>query len=100
MRPYAVCTTDDSPDAKPLIIDVSPGGNNVKGGANLTAMIAGIFEHISQKMTYGDAQILWVAEQHPEVERIITWNVKDFVSRTHLSVMTPEERIGASQPEA
>ena len=67
---------------------------------DLAAMIAGIFEHISQKMTYGDAQILWVAEQHPEVERIITWNVKDFVSRTHLSVMTPEERIGASQPEA
>lgn len=37
---------------------------------NLATMIAGTFEHITHKMTYGDAQILWVAEQHPEVERL------------------------------
>ena len=63
-------------------------------------MIAGIFEHITHKMTYGDAQILWVAEQHPEVERLITWNARDFVGRTHLQVVTPEEWISISQPEA
>lgn len=59
----------------------------------LSALIAGTFEKITRKMTYGDAQILWTAEQHPVIDRVITWNTRDFAGRTSLAVMTPRERL-------
>jgi len=59
--------------------------------SSLSAMISGTFEKITRKMSYGDAQILWVAEQHPGVDRLISWNAKDFIGRTHLQVITPQE---------
>jgi ribosomal protein S15P/S13E len=57
----------------------------------LSTMIRGIFEKITRKMTLGDAQILWIAEQYSEVERIISWNTKDFSGRTSLRLMTPQQ---------
>ncbi len=39
-RPYAVCATDDSPTPKPLILEVSPGASNVKGGVKSCENIA------------------------------------------------------------
>ena len=61
---------------------------------------AQIFAKISEKMTFGDAQILWTAEQHEQVKRIITWNTKDFVDRTALQVMTPDEWLAEGATES
>lgn len=61
----------------------------------LPAMIRGVFDKITRKMTLGDAQILWIAEQHPEVEQLVSWNTKDFIGRTALRVLTPHEWIEA-----
>lgn len=58
---------------------------------NLDELISGTFEKISAKMTYGDAQILWITEQYAAVNRIISWNTKDYIGRTQLQVMTPQE---------
>ena len=58
---------------------------------SLSALISGTFEKIAQKMTYGDAQILWTTEQHPRIDRLISWNAKDFIGRTPLRVITPQE---------
>ena len=60
---------------------------------SLSTMIRGVFEKITRKMTLGDAQILWITEQHPEMERIISWNTKDFSGKSSLPVMTPQEWI-------
>ncbi len=57
----------------------------------LLDMFSETFDKIALKMTYGDAQILWLAEQHPEIDRLVSWNTKDFQGRTHLDVITPEE---------
>lgn len=59
-------------------------------GENFQRMIAGTVNNITQKMTFGDAQILWLAEQIPEAGCLITWNTKDFMDRTHLRVLTPK----------
>ena len=37
--------------------------------------------NIAKKMTFGDAVLLWEAENY-DAEAIITWNTKDFVRRT------------------
>ena len=58
-------------------------------------MIRGVFDKITRKMTLGDAQILWIAEQHPEIEQLVSWNTKDFIGRTALRVLTPHEWIEA-----
>lgn len=68
---------------------------SVPGPQSLPAMIRGIFDKITRKMTLGDAQILWIAEQHPEVEQIISWNTKDFMGRTPLRILTPQEWLDA-----
>ncbi|MBI2502543.1 MAG: hypothetical protein HYW07_04840 [Candidatus Latescibacteria bacterium] len=65
---------------------------------SLPTMIRGIFDKITRKMTLGDAQILYIAEQHPEVQRIISWNTKDFIGRTSLRVVTPQEWIAETTP--
>jgi predicted nucleic acid-binding protein len=41
-------------------------------------------------MSFQDALILIVAEER-NCSRFITWNIKHFVDRTHLSVQTPKE---------
>jgi hypothetical protein len=43
---------------------------------------------IAKKMTLGDALILREAENY-DAEAIITWNTKDFIRRTAVSVLTP-----------
>jgi predicted nucleic acid-binding protein len=44
--------------------------------------------NIAKKMTFGDAVLLREAENY-HVEAIITWNTKDFMRRTRLTVLTP-----------
>jgi hypothetical protein len=50
----------------------------------------GMMDVIRRGVRYGDAKIIWVAELH-EVSRIITWNIRHFVGKTSLPVMTPED---------
>ncbi len=49
-----------------------------------------MYRLMSWKMTFLDAAILALAEEH-QVSRLITWNVKDFTGRTSVPVMTPQE---------
>ena len=49
-----------------------------------------LFRLFGQKMTFVDAQILALAEQH-HATHLITWNKKDFEGRTQVTVVTPEE---------
>lgn len=51
-----------------------------------------ILEMFTKKITFGDAALLWVAEQH-QIERIITWNPKHFQGKTSIQILTPEEYI-------
>jgi predicted nucleic acid-binding protein len=44
--------------------------------------------NIAKKMTLGDAVLLREAENY-DAEAIITWNTKDFVRRTRLTVLSP-----------
>jgi predicted nucleic acid-binding protein len=44
--------------------------------------------NIAKKMTFGDAVLLPEAENY-DAEAIITWNTKDFVRRTRLTVLSP-----------
>jgi predicted nucleic acid-binding protein len=53
-------------------------------------LMAEMFRLFSKKMTYVDAQILSIAEEHG-VSAFITWNTKHFKDRTHISVLSPEE---------
>jgi hypothetical protein len=47
-----------------------------------------IATNIAKKMTLGDSLILREAERY-NVEAVVTWNTKDFIRRTALTVLTP-----------
>lgn len=49
-----------------------------------------VFQKIKLKMSFQDALILAVAEQH-NCPRFITWNTKHFINRTYLNVQTPKQ---------
>lgn len=49
-----------------------------------------VFEKIIMKMSFSDALILGVAEEH-SCSKFVTWNVKHFEGRTDIPVKTPEE---------
>jgi hypothetical protein len=50
------------------------------------------FEFMSErKMSYGDAQILRLAEGQPESDEFVTWNARHFQGKTRLDVLTPAE---------
>lgn len=51
-----------------------------------------LFRLFAKRMTFGDAQILALAEEH-RVTHLLTWNKKDFVGRTSIHVMTPQEYL-------
>jgi len=55
--------------------------------------IAKIFEKICLKMSYPDALILLIAEDH-NCSDLVTWNTKHFDGRTHLAVKTPADFRG------
>ena len=44
--------------------------------------------NIAKQMTFGDAVLLREAENY-DAEAIITWNTKDFIRRTRLTVLSP-----------
>ena len=44
--------------------------------------------NIAKKMTFGDAALLREAERY-NVEAVVTWNTKDFIRRTTLTILTP-----------
>jgi predicted nucleic acid-binding protein len=50
----------------------------------------GVMDVIKRGVRYGDAKIIWLAELH-EVSVIVTWNTRNFIGKTSLPVMTPEE---------
>ena len=49
-----------------------------------------VFEKITLKMSFSDALILSIAEEH-SCSKFVTWNVKHFEGRTDIPVKTPEE---------
>ena len=49
-----------------------------------------VFEKIILKMSFSDALILSVAEEH-SCSKFVTWNVKHFEGRTDIPVKTPED---------
>jgi predicted nucleic acid-binding protein len=51
-----------------------------------------VFEKITMKMSFSDALILNVAEEH-SCSKFVTWNVKHFEGRTDIPVKTPEEML-------
>lgn len=53
-----------------------------------SAFVVEVSGNISRKMAFGDALILREAETYG-AEAIVTWNIKDFSSRTRLPVHTP-----------
>jgi len=55
--------------------------------------VSRIFEKICMKRNYSDAQILLIAEEY-NCSDFVTWNVKHFQDRTHLTVKTPGEFAG------
>ena len=50
--------------------------------------MGGAAANIAKKMTFGDAVLLREAENYG-AEAIITWNTKDFIRRTRLTVLSP-----------
>jgi predicted nucleic acid-binding protein len=56
----------------------------------VATLFENVFQKITIKMSFQDALILTVAEEHRS-SRFITWNTKHFVDRTHLNVQTPKE---------
>ncbi|HMB44497.1 MAG TPA: hypothetical protein VKL21_01615 [Candidatus Methanoperedens sp.] len=55
-------------------------------------LFANVFEKIILKMSFSDALILSVAEEH-SCSKFVTWNVKHFEGRTDIPVNTPEEML-------
>lgn len=53
---------------------------------------------IRRKMSLGDALILQAAEEY-NVDAIITWNLKHFIDRTTIPVLTPTEYLAQQKPE-
>ena len=51
-----------------------------------------VFEKIILKMSFSDALILSVAEEH-SCSKFVTWNVKQFEGRTDIPVKTPKEML-------
>ena len=51
-----------------------------------------IIEMFTRKITFGDAALLWVAEQY-KVDKIVTWNPKHFRGKTSIQILTPDEYI-------
>jgi len=49
-----------------------------------------LFRMFGKRMTFTDAQILLLAEEH-NATHLVTWNKRDFEGRTSIQVVTPEE---------
>ncbi len=56
----------------------------------LEKMLADLFKLYGKRMTWLDAEILMIAEAYAATY-LVTWNKKDFVGRTDIRVVTPEE---------
>ena len=60
--------------------------------AFIEQLFANVFEKINLKMSFSDALILSVAEEH-SCSKFVTWNLKHFEGRTDIPVKTPEEML-------
>jgi predicted nucleic acid-binding protein len=64
--------------------------------ASPDAFVEQLFDNVFQKiilnMSFSDALILSVAEEH-SCSKFVTWNVKHFDGRTDIPVKTPEEML-------
>ena len=60
--------------------------------AFIEQLFANVFEKIILKMSFSDALILSVAEEH-SCSKFVTWNLKHFEGRTDIPVKTPEEML-------
>ena len=60
--------------------------------AFIEQLFANVFEKIILKMSFSDALVLSVAEEH-SCSKFVTWNLKHFEGRTDIPVKTPEEML-------
>lgn len=51
-----------------------------------------ISRYIARRMTLGDATLAREADRYG-ADAIVTWNIKDFVGRTAVSVLTPDQYV-------
>ncbi len=58
----------------------------------IRSIIAQIYSHITQKMSFADALILSIAESHG-LSTFITWNKRHFEGKTAMQVFTPAEYL-------
>jgi len=49
-----------------------------------------VLERIGRGMRYGDADVLWLAEENA-VDFIVTWNKRHYENRPRIHVSRPEE---------
>ncbi|GAF26610.1 hypothetical protein MTCOM_08200 [Moorella thermoacetica] len=63
-----------------------------------TKFLQELMAKVTHQMTFGDAIILREAEGY-QVEYIISWNKKHFLSRTTIKVLNPEEFLTIWKPQ-
>ncbi len=56
----------------------------------LAAYVDDISRYVARRMTLGDATLAREADRYG-AEAIVTWNVKDFIGRTAVPTLTPEQ---------
>jgi len=69
-----------------------PGTSYESPDAFIEQLFDNVFEKIILKMSFSDALILSVAEEH-SCSKFVTWNVKHFEGRTDIPLKTPEEML-------
>lgn len=69
-----------------------PGTSYASPDDFIEQLFDNVFEKITMKMSFSDALILSVAEEH-SCSKFVTWNVKHFEGRTDIPVKTPEEMM-------
>jgi len=53
----------------------------------------------AHRIAFGDALVLALAENTPNIEAFVTWNARHFRGKTALAVMTPAEYLEQAQSE-
>lgn len=70
-------------------------------GPEMIDLLAGrAFGVILRRVSFGDALAILTAESHAGVTAFVTWNASHFVGRTQCQVVTPQEWLAQSTPQA
>ncbi|PKO20319.1 MAG: hypothetical protein CVU38_20745 [Chloroflexi bacterium HGW-Chloroflexi-1] len=54
----------------------------------------------AHRMAFGDALVLTLAENTPNIEAFVTWNARHFKGKTLLPVLTPVEYLAGSSSQS